>query len=84
MVRRLRQTPRNPPIRQASRAEQDVPKARGIGSGRGGIGFTLASGYIEISAGGTRYVAVASNRDRIIGAGVGLMIGLVAVRLLRR
>src|SRR6266700_2518719 len=55
--------------RGESRAGREDPEALGAGSGggAGGAGFTLASGYIEISAEGTRYVAVASNRDRLIG-----------------
>jgi uncharacterized spore protein YtfJ len=56
----------------------------GSGGGGGGIGFTLASGYIEISAEGTRYVAVTSNRDRIIGVAAGLVFGLILARVLKR
>jgi uncharacterized spore protein YtfJ len=56
----------------------------GSGGGGGGIGFTLASGYIEISAEGSRYVPVTSNRDRIIGLAAGLLAGFILARIFWR
>lgn len=55
-----------------------------MGGGGGGAGCTFASGYIELSAEGTRYIAVSNTRDRLLGGVIGLLLALVLIRVFRR
>ncbi|MGI8551234.1 MAG: spore germination protein GerW family protein [Dehalococcoidia bacterium] len=68
----------------AGKQEPDRGRGTGEGGGGGGAGWTVASGYIELSPEGTRYVAFSDRNGRVLGAVGGLLLGLALTRFWRR
>jgi len=69
---------------KAGQREPGLGRAAGEGGGAGGAGWTVASGYIELSPEGTRYVAFSDRGTRVLGAVAGLLLGLALSPFLRR